>query len=276
MDAPGQARSPARNSCCAAEHVADRGSWAGCSPCRPPAPSPRGSASPRCARSRSKIAFSRLRWRALMSASAAVLSDLIAPRARAAAASASASGQLRLLELDPRDVSPFCTSSFARSMSYCARISAVAFCSSTRRACARGLLDLGVGLLQLRLLLLHVRWSVDPSNCTSTSPGFTIVPFFARVRIWSSPDCIGEVEHERLERPDLAADLEQVGEVAAGDLHCRHVGHRAPAHADEDAGDGEHGRHEGHGGVPRSPQQGESCSHRLLATSLRGGGCFAR
>ena len=37
-----------------------------------------------------------------------------------------------------------------------------------------------------------VRCSVDGSNCTTTSPGLTIVPFFASFRICSSPDCIGD------------------------------------------------------------------------------------
>ncbi len=37
-----------------------------------------------------------------------------------------------------------------------------------------------------------VRWSVDPSNFTTTSPGLTGEPFLASWMIWSSPDCIGD------------------------------------------------------------------------------------
>ena len=83
------------------------------------------------------------------------------------------------------------------------------------RACALRLLDLRVGLSSAPTASPGSSAAASmASNSTTTSPGFTIVPFFASLTICSSPDCIGEASTIDLQRPDLAADLERVDELA--------------------------------------------------------------
>ena len=111
-------------------------------------------------------------------------------------------------------------------MSYFAFISAVAFCSSVMRDWALGLLDLGVGLLQLRLLLLDRPLQRRcRRTATTTSPGLHHRAVLRQLDDLQLAGLHRRRQHDRLERPDLAADLERVDELALRHLGGRQVGH---------------------------------------------------
>ena len=126
------------------------------------------------------------------SASADARSDLIFACSSRSRCSASSQRQLRLFVLDAGDDVALVDVQL-RALDVVARLhqrGRVLFLGDSRLR-AR-LLDLCVGLPQLRLLLLNRSLEREPSNCTRTSPGFTGAPLLASFTICSSPDCIGE------------------------------------------------------------------------------------
>ena len=194
---------------------------------------------PCSARRRSKSAFSRLCRLPDTSASAPVLSDLIFSASSSSFWSASSTMSFACSFSILETVSPFVTSSLARCRSYFAFISAVEFCSSVMRACAVRLLDLGVGLLELRLLLLHGPLQRGPVELDDDVPRLDDRAALHQLDDLQLAGIHRRGEHDRLERPDLAADFQRVDELPGDDLRGREVGQRPATRGDEQADDGD-------------------------------------
>ncbi len=101
----------------------------------------------------------------------------------------------------------------------------------------RGLLDLGVGLLQLRLLLLDGPEERGPVELDDDVPRLHDRAALHDLDDLQLAGIHRRGEHDRLERPDLAADFQRVDELPLRDLRGRQVGQRPAARGDEHADD---------------------------------------
>ena len=106
-------------------------------------------------------------------------------------------------------MSPLLTSSFARWMSYPVFIAAVAFCSFAIRVCAWACSISASACFNSDCFSWIVRCSVDGSNCTTTSPGFTIVPFLR-----ASGSAVRLTAWATRARSISAADLPRISSVS--------------------------------------------------------------
>ena len=122
-------------------------------------------------------------------------------------------------------VSPLFTSSLARWMLNFERISSVAFCSRVIRDCAVACSISASACFSSDCFSCIVRCRVEASNTTTTSPALTVDAVLRELDDLQVAGLHRRREHDRLERADVAADLDRVDELAAGDLRGRQIGH---------------------------------------------------
>ena len=178
---------------------------------------------PRSARCRSNSAFSRFRFLLARSASFEVTSDLTLASSSCSFCSVSFERQLGLLVLDPRHrVALVHIEPGALDVELRAHQLGRVLLRGDARLGGR-LLDLGIRLLQLRLLLLHRPLQGGGIECDDDVAGLDHRAVLRELDDLEVAGLHRRGEHDRLERPDVAADLDRVDELALGDLGRRQV-----------------------------------------------------
>ena len=193
---------------------------------------------PLCARSRSNFAFARLRCLATMSASAAVIVGLRLGFGLAQLQLAIRHYQLRLLELQLRHQVALSEIEL-RAIQVVPRLHHRRLVLLLRDLLLRlHLRDLGVGLLQLRELLLHPLLQRRRIELDEHVAGLHGRPVFCQLDDLELARLRRRREHDRLRRPDVPAELEVVDEVSPHDVDHGDIGRnvRARRHH-ETAGD---------------------------------------